>query len=320
MLTGMSRVKTILVTGCTGLVGHGICYFLLNQGYQVIGTTRKSIHSLHSKFRVHQLDLKDIESVERLRDIVSETDVFIHNAAIIPHEARRTYSREQGLELFEVNFLATYRILKILAEYPHKKFVYISGTRLAHTISDSVLEDMPFATTDEYATSKLCGELLCRQFMNQSLPHSTILRISAPYGYNINSDAVIPRFMKQAQAGQNIELWGTGNRKQVFTFVEDIGRVCELVSQKDVPGVFNITGGASVTMKELSDTIVRSFPGTTSKVVMTGKPDLQEGMQVTYAIEKAKRVLGYEPQYDIVSGIKKIVENIKEPTHVKIFE
>lgn len=315
----MSSVKTIFITGCTGLVGHGICAYLLSQGYTVIGTARTPLHSLHPHFRIHELDLKSEVSIGHLRAVIPEVDVLIHNAAIIP-AGERLYTEEQGLEFFAVNFLATYRIMKMFSAYQNKKLIYISGARLAKTVAGDVAEDMPFATDDEYSTSKLCAEILCRQFANQGLLRPAVLRISAPYGYILDGDAVIPRFIRQARNGENIELLGTGSRAQAFTFVEDIGRACELVWQKDAQGVFTTTGGAPVTMKELADAVVRAFPNTPSKVVLSGASDPEEGKRADYSIEKARRVLGYEPKYDIRAGLGKIAESMSGPSHADIFE
>ena len=64
------------------------------------------------------------------------------------------------------------------------------------------------------------GEILCRAYGEMGLK-IVILRISAPYGF-VSNQSVISRFLNLVKKGKNLELWGSGSRSQVFTFVEDI--------------------------------------------------------------------------------------------------
>jgi nucleoside-diphosphate-sugar epimerase len=315
----MSGVKTVLVTGANGLVGHGICTYLLRAGYNVVGTTQRPMISAHSRLRLVQLELTDASSINDLGSIFPEIDVLIHVAAIIPKKTRE-FSLEQGLKMFNVNAIGTYHLLKLFSAYPEKKLVYISGTRLSQTDGGSFSEDLPFSTTDEYSSSKLLGEVLCRQFLNQGKLFPSVLRISAPYGYVLESNAVIPRFIKQVRSGEDIELWGTGSRAQTFTFVEDIARACELSWKNEVSGVFNITSGQCVSMRELADSIIRSFPNSKSKIVLLDKVDPQERVRTEYSIEKAARDLGYTPAFSIDSGIDSIAKSLAEPVASRLFD
>ncbi len=315
----MSSVKTILVTGANGLVGHGICTYLLREGYEVIGTTQKPMVSSHPNLRLVQLELTDSNSIDELSSLFPNVDALIHVAAIIPTKTR-DFDLEQGLEIFNVNSVGMYRLLKLFAALPNKKLVYISGTRLAKTSGDSFEEDLPFATSDEYSTSKLWGEVLCRQLANQGLLSPAVLRISAPYGYVLESNAVIPRFIKAARSGEDIELWGTGSRAQTFTFVEDIARACELSWKNNVEGVFNITSGQCVSMRELAEAVVSKYPDKQSKVIFADKEDPQENVRIEFSIEKAKRELGYVPAFNIDAGLKRIVSVQDQPVDTRIFE
>ncbi len=310
MFAAMSEVKTVLVTGCTGLVGHGICSYLLDEGYRVIGTDRIAPDFQHPMFYFHKCDLKDVWGTLNLMSAMKRADAMIHSAAIIPKGAS-SYTFDQGEEIFEVNTLATYRLLKQFSATGPKSVVYISGIRLSETVSEEVTEAMPFRASSEYDASKLCGELICRQFESQELLWPSVLRISAPYGYVLESNAVVPRFVKQAIAGEDITLWGAGTRAQTFTFVEDLARACELVWKRGVQDTFNITSGEVVTMKRLADVIVKNFPSAGSRVVFADKLDPQDGKRTMYSIDKARGRLGYEPKFSIDSGLARIAEHLR---------
>lgn len=312
----MNQTKTVLVTGCTGLVGQGLCYYFLNRGYHVIGTARRKILSNHPRFKTAYLDLTQKESIEQLSEIVPSVDVFIHNAAITSRT--KEAGIEENINILNVNFIGTYRILKILEKYSGKKMIYISGTRLAQRSLTSAEEEIPYFNKDEYSTSKLAGELVCHQFNLLDKVKSIIIRISAPYGYVLN-DAVVSRFVKQVMNNQDITLWGTGAREQVFTFVEDIAFACELAFKADTQGVFNITGGPSTSMKVLAEATMKAFPGSRSRIVFENKEDPQEGTRVYYSIDKAKKEIGYAPHFNIEKGLAKVFQSISDKSQFEVF-
>lgn len=298
-------MQKVLVTGCAGLVGHGICSHLLRHGYQVIGTSRNAVKAKISNFSMVSLDLTSIDSIRLLSNIVDEVDAVVHNAAQIPEDAARTSSPEEGY--FKVNTQGTFEMLRLVANSGNKPFVHISSSPGSMVVPNGFNDeaDALYNPANAYYASKIAAEIFCKQFQSEKRLDTTVLRINAPYGYRGPRNAVIPRFIDMARRGEDITLWGTGQRQQMFTFVEDIGLACRLALESKLTGIFNITSDEIVTMQQLASKIVEIFQSD-SEVVFNGQPDPQEGRQIKVSIEKARKVLGYVPEHNLVNGLLKI--------------
>jgi nucleoside-diphosphate-sugar epimerase len=301
-------MKKVLVTGVTGLVGDGLARYFIDHGYFVYGTSREAVSSWSPQLRIVPLELRSFESIASMKEVIREVDLVIHNAAMVPRISSKI---EEGMDVLRANGLAVYQFLKMMEEFSMKKFVYISGARPLSLSFGAFEEDAGYTNIDDYATSKVIGDVICRQFISVGKANAVSLRISAPYGYVLN-EAVVPRFIRKAMAGQDITLWGSGLREQVFTFVEDIAYACELALQKDAKGVFNITGGPAISMKELAEAVLEAFSDGGSRIVFEDKKDPQEGGKVFYPLDKAAAVLGYAPRHNIRDGLKKIAAFIGE--------
>lgn len=296
--------KKILVTGCTGLVGHGICLCLLSKGHEVWGTSRSKIVSNHSLFHPIILDLEDELSLKEITKTLDGVDILIHNAALIP--GKNKYSFEN---YFNVNFKATYNLIKKSIQTGIKQIIYISGSPISfqREINNIIDEDSPYDPKNNYGSSKALSEILCIHHINNNKIPLSIFRFTAPYGYINKSKAVFSTFLNNAKNGNPITLWGKGNRTQTFTFVEDIGEACCLVINKKSTGIYTITGPEKITMKNLARKVIKAFPDSDSKIIFENKTDPLEGLSISISTSKAEKELGFFPQYDLSMGIKKIV-------------
>jgi len=300
----------VLVTGCTGLVGHGICYYLLNRGFEVWGTSRNRLSSKTERFHSVQLNLGEPGSFTQFDETLEKIDVVIHSAARRPTPNEKGDSVED--DYFRVNFLGTLELLKVAAKKQIKQFILISGTSLTDQSRLPVDEESLYYPSNSYYSSKIAAEIICQQYHIEKKVCTAILRTCAPYGYRGTKQAVIPKFINLAEASKELPLWGSGRRQQLFTFVEDIGLACELIIKKSAEGIFNITGPKSTTMKELAELILSIYSPSESKIVFTGNPDPQEERKIEISIEKAKRNLGYKPRFTLAAGLRKIKERSEE--------
>ena len=115
----------VLVTGCTGLVGHGICFFLLNKGYEVWGTSRKPLRTLHNSFHPVQMDLSNLESIRSMHSVFNMVDAVIHNAASIPVGGEETWGKRD--KYVTNNIIGTYELLKLADIVGTRRFIFISS-------------------------------------------------------------------------------------------------------------------------------------------------------------------------------------------------
>jgi len=302
--------KRILVTGCTGLVGHGICLNLLSQGYEVWGTSRNLIQSNHPLFHPVILDLGENQSIEAFKQVMRKVDIIIHNAALIPG----TSEENTWEDYFRINFEATRQLLINSSECNIKQFIFISGSpfSLLDNTQAPLLENSPFLPLNDYAISKVMAEIVCLKANHTGANKVCILRFPAPFGYLGKSEAVLPRFIKKVKKGEPITLWGKGGRQQIFTFVEDIGRACVNAIEAEAKGVFHISGPEVTSMKQLAEMVIKTFPRSASDIVYENVPDPQEERKISISIEKSHRELNFEPAFTVFEGLSRIASADKK--------
>lgn len=302
----MTEAARFIVTGCTGLVGHGICSYLLQRGHNILGISRSKLVSQHPQLEVARVDVSEPSARQLLSKLISQhpNTVVIHSAALIPNSARKPTWHDY----MTANVEATRLLLSSAIEgqsNPH--FIYLSSTSFCRDTS-AITERSPCCPENDYQTSKLMGELLCEQFSNQHKLSTMTMRIRAPYGYVGVAESVAAKFMDRAFRSENLELTGSGARLQTFTFVEDIGSACELAGINRSGGVFNVAGKELVSMKELAHAILTAIPESKSTILYSGYDSDDSITRLPVSIQRAKLELGYEPNTDILTGTKTIAQ------------
>jgi len=297
-------MKNVLITGVKGLVGDGICRHFLNHSINVYGTSRQKINSINPNFIPMKLNLNSKNDILSLNETLP-IDALIHCAAKLPNPKSEN---ENDDAYNSINVRGTENLLYWAKTAGVKIFLYISGTGVFEDSANNFEENLSNnPRSNPYHRSKANAETICQSYTNSEM-RVIIFRISAPFGY-VKNNSVIPKFILRAKSNQNIELWGSGNRSQIFTFTEDIGLACRLVFINKSEGIFNITGGKSIKMNELAHKIVNLTKGSHSKIIFSGNEDPEEGKSKTISIEKAKKEIGYYPKYSLEEALSKIINN-----------
>jgi nucleoside-diphosphate-sugar epimerase len=304
-------MKRVLITGVTGLVGDGICRYFLRNNWEVFGTSRRVLESNNSKFYPLKFDLESTVDLNVLSKH-SPYRAVIHNAAKLP---KHSEPGKDSDSYYGCNVKGTKHLLEWVEKSAIDTFIYISSMGVINSnnavkTEKSALSPKP----NHYHVSKAMGELLCEMYGAQGSFRTVILRISAPYGYTGTHASVIPKFVERARSNKDIELWGNGSRSQVFTFVEDIGHACRLAIEKSaVSGVYNIAGKESISMKGLAEKVLDTFPNSRSRIIFSEVKDPEEGKVQRISIAKAIRELGFEPKFNLLTGLNKVAEDPDEP-------
>ncbi len=298
-------MKRVLITGVTGLVGDGVCRYFLEKNWQVFGTSRRNIKSLHSNFVPIRLELGEEDYSVRLNSHLPFNAV-IHCAAKLPYTLK---SDNNINNYYNCNVTGTQHLLEWARKSKIEKFIFMSGTGVFDSTGSNSSETGIIAPKlNHYHTSKAMGELLCTVY-NNFYPHVSVMRIKAPYGYKKNK-SVLPTFLDLVKINKNIELWGSGLRSQIFTFVDDIGLACELcINKQNSNNVYNISGNEVISMKELAEKIIEIFPDTKSNIVFLNKEDPNEKEFDVISFDKAENEINYLPKFNIQSGLNKILQS-----------
>ncbi|KAF0146432.1 MAG: UDP-glucose 4-epimerase [Nitrospirae bacterium] len=305
----MPKLKTVLITGATGLVGGDILrYFHSNNWNVIMATSTKNIVSMDKRINIVPFDLANIPANLFSIDKITQLNAVIHAAAIIPRGNKLEHYDDS--QVFLDNIAGTFKLIEQSVKCKVKQFVYISSANIYEQVNHEVKETFVPKPANHYLLSKWLGEEIANYFSRQGSTKFCNLRISAPYGPGYKIKAVIPILVERALKGEDLELWGSGLREQVFTYVRDISRACEMVIEKEINGTFNITGPGPVSMIVLANNILKVIQNTGSKTVFNGKQDPNEGLRRRLSIEAAKDAFSYEPLFDISAGIEDMVKHI----------
>ena len=168
-----------------------------------------------------------------------------------------------------------------------------------------------------YQITKLLGELYCNFFYNHYGLPVAIARYFNVYGPGEIPGAyrnVIPNFIYWALHQQKLPITGTGEETRDFTFVDDIidGTLRLGVVPEAVGNAFNLASETETKIIDIAN-MVNEITGNHSGVEFVARRDWDKITRRRASIEKARKVLGYEPKMKMKAGIKRtydwIVEN-----------
>lgn len=305
----------LLVTGGAGFIGSNFVHYMRNQhaDYQLVNvdllTYAGNPDNLQgitewSNYRFIQADISD---AVKLETIVGEGFDAIINFAAESHVDRSI--ADPGL-FVRTNVTGTQVLLDLARKYNVPRFVQISTDEVYGTLGDVGLfsEETPLAPNSPYSASKAGADLLVRAYHETYGMHVNITRCSNNYGPYQFPEKLIPLMITKALKDESLPMYGDGLNVRDWLYVEDHCRAIDLVLHNGQKGeVYNIGGNNERTNLQVVSTILKEL----------GKPDSligfvedRLGHDRRYAIDasKIRRELGWQPQYDYESGIKKTIE------------
>jgi nucleoside-diphosphate-sugar epimerase len=191
-----------------------------------------------------------------------------------------------------------------------KKIIYISSSMVyGHFMRDQFLnlipaiENQAITPIDVYGRCKMTCENLLIDFAKKTISNYIIIRPSAVYGPEDYNKRVVEVFLKNAIQNKEIIISGNGELTLDFTYVEDLVKSIVQCVEKDITNeTFNITFGHGYTINELAHIVKQLVPSANIKhgLLAPNRPNR------TYLnIEKAKSLLGINPQTSLEQGVEK---------------
>jgi UDP-glucuronate 4-epimerase len=200
-------------------------------------------------------------------------------------------------------------VLELAREFGVKKFIFASSSSvygLSHKVPFQ--EDAPvFQPISPYAATKLAAEALCHVYHHLYGLDMVCLRLFTAYGSRQRPDLAIHKFTSAILRGKPVEVYGDGTARRDYTHVEDIVRgVLACFHREFGYEVINLGESRTVELRELVQLIERAVG---RKAQIRQLPGQAGDVPITYAdISKARRLLGYNPQVNIESGIERFVD------------
>lgn len=257
----------VLVTGCNGFIARHLIKRLLRGGYEVVGIDDYSNSApdfdWESEFEFHKHDISKLNPGHHLFDGVK---CIFHLAA----KARVQPSFIDPIKYYDTNVTGTLNLLEACRYWKINRFIFSSSSSVYGDNSpgfegfnegcDSV------SPTSPYAFTKIQGELLC-QFYSEIYSIDTItLRYFNVYGDNQPSSGqypqMLPNFLNLYKNKQPFIIYGDGNQRRDFTYIDDVVEANIKASKiEDIGGmIFNIGSGINYSVNEVCDLIDANHP------------------------------------------------------------
>lgn len=314
-------MKTYLITGGAGFIGSSLADDLLEKNNRVVVIDNfcdfydPKIKENNIKNALNKENYKlyrgDIRDKELLNKIFSENniDIVVHLAAM----AGVRPSIENPVLYQEVNCLGTQNILECMKEKRIMNLVMASSSSVygnSKTVPFKESDRVDFAISP-YAATKKANEVMTHVYHKLYNMNVIMLRFFTVYGPRQRPDLAINKFTRLMLEGKKIPMFGDGSTSRDYTYIGDIVDGIErsvnyCLNNSNVYEILNLGNSSPVSLKEMINII-----GKCLNVV----PDIEElpmqpgDVDRTYAcIDKAKDMIGYNPQTSFEEGIKKFVK------------
>jgi len=302
-------MRSILVTGGAGFLGSHLCERLLDRGDNVI-----CVDNFFTGRKDNILPLMGNPRFEVVRhDIVHpfflEVDQ-IYNLACPASPIAYQYNPIKTIKTSTVGMVNVLGLAKrCRARVLQASTSEVYGDPNVHPQTEDYWGHVnPLGPRSCYDEGKRVAESLC---MNYHLAHGLevrIIRIFNTYGPRMdpNDGRVISNFLTQAMQGEPLTVYGDGTQTRSFCYVDDLIRgMIALMDQDDATGPVNIGNPGEYTMLELAEQVLK-LTGSSSEIQFVPLPK-DDPKQRCPDITRAKNLLGWMPEVDLVTGLTKTV-------------
>lgn len=323
------RSSKILITGAAGFIGSNLCEELINIGSTVVGLDNfatgheKNLSALRQspKFTFIEGDIRNLEDCNLA---CKDVDFVLHQAALgsVPR------SINDPITSNNVNVGGFLNMLVASRDAGVKRFIYAASSS---TYGDSEalpkVEDNIGKPLSPYAITKYVNELYADNFKRTYNLDTVGLRYFNVFGRKQDPNgayaAVIPKFVMQFMKYESPVINGDGLFSRDFTYIDNVIQMnlLALVSnnQEALNNVYNTAFGERTTLNELTSLLkqyLAEFDSSIANVDVKYGPERKGDIPHSLAsVDKAITLLGYNPEFDIKSGLKEAVkwywENLK---------
>ena len=321
----------ILVTGGAGFIGSNLCEALLERGDEVVCLDNfstghiENINPLLEKYPDHfSLIVGDIRNADDCKTAVEGVEYVLHEAALgsVPRSIKDPATSNAVNVGGFLNMLIAARDAKV------KRFIFAASSS---TYGDSTtlpkVEDVIGRPLSPYAITKYVNELYADVFARTYGTEYIGLRYFNVFGRRQDPNsayaAVIPLFVKKLIAHEQPTINGKGDYSRDFTYIDNVVEMNLLAMLTDNPQavnqIYNTACGERTTLNQLFDYLKENLSQFDKEIVdiqpIYGSTRLGDIPHSLASIEKAKKLLGYNPKFNVEEGLREATkyywENLK---------
>lgn len=317
-------MNNILVTGGAGFIGSNLTEALLQRGNTVrvldnfaTGKIENLLPLLEKYPATLALQVGDIRNMEDCRKAVEGIDYVFHEAALgsVPRSIKDPITSN------EVNVSGFLHMLVASRDAGVKRFIYAaSSSTYGDSKSLPKVEDVIGKPLSPYAITKYVNELYADVFSKTYGMETIGLRYFNVFGRKQDPNgayaAVIPLFVKKLMAHESPVINGNGEYSRDFTYIDNVILMNILAMETANPAalntVYNTAYGERTTLNQLVGYLkeyLSEFDPEIAQVEILHGPNRAGDIPHSLAnIDKARNLLGYDPQYSMQQGLQEAVK------------
>lgn len=313
------RDRRVLVTGAGGFIGSHLVEALVGAGAHVKAllryTSRGSWGHLDQVTPEVRHSIKvvlgDVRDAQFIRHQVRGCDVVFHLAALIGIP----YSYEASESYVDTNVRGTLNLLQAARDAAGPRVVVTSTSEVYGTAVYTPMDEKhPLQAQSPYSASKIAADKLAESYhLSFGLPVVTVRPFNT-YGPRQSARAVIPTIVSQVLAGGDTLRLGSLDPIRDLTYVGDTvrGFLRAGIAEQAVGQVINLGTGQGISIGELAQAILQ-IAGRKLAIVADAdrvRPPASEVRLLIAKTERARDLLGWEPEVPLAEGLKRVIDYI----------
>ncbi len=312
--------RQVLVTGAGGFIGSHLVEALVEAGAKVRALVRYNARNDYGRLEdvaddvLAEVDVftGDLANPEAVTSAIAECELIFHLGALIPIP----YSYVHPREFMVSNVEGTLNMLEAVRRSGR-------GARLVHTSTSEVYgtaqripidESHPLQAQSPYAATKVAADQLALSFHRSFDMDVIVVRPFNTFGPRQSARAIVPTIVTQALVRDRIELGALGPTRDMLYVGDTVRGMMTAALAKEGNGqVINLGTGREVTIGELAERTL-ALVGREVPIVSTQeriRPPTSEVERLVADTTRATELLGWEPQVDLDTGLRKTIDWIR---------
>ncbi|MSP57405.1 MAG: NAD-dependent dehydratase [Flavobacteriales bacterium] len=313
----------VLITGAAGFLGSHLCDRFIKDGYHVLGMDNLitgDLRNIEHLFALEQFEFLN-HDVSQFVHVAGDLKYILHFAS----PASPIDYLKIPIQTLKVGSLGTHNLLGLALAKKARILVAstseVYGDPTVHPQTEDYWGNVnPVGPRGVYDEAKRFQEAITMAYHTFHGLETRIIRIFNTYGprMRLNDGRVLPAFMGQALRGDDLSIFGDGSQTRSFCFVDDlIEGICRLLLS-NCSDPINIGNPNEISISQFAEEIIK-LTQTHQKVIYKSLP-VDDPKQRQPNIEKAKKILDWEPKIGREEGLRITWEYFKNLPRERLYE